>query len=187
MEPIYLDYAATTPMRREVREAMRPYFDLRFGNASSIHRWGREARAALEDARDRLATVLGADPAEIVFTRGGTEADNLAILGRSRLLPGHPVVCSAIEHKAVLATAQAAAAEGSPLVVIDCDAQGRVDPASLDPHLTAKPAVVSVMWVNNEIGVVQPVREMAGRCAAAGVVFHTDAVQGLCYFPFRVV
>ena len=139
MEPIYLDYAATTPMRREVREAMRPYFDLRFGNASSIQRWGREARAALEDARDRLATVLGADPAEIVFTRGGTEADNLAILGRSRLLPGHPVVCSAIEHKAVLATAQAAPNPLSmpttvtPAAHDACMASSAVTPSSAAP------------------------------------------------------
>src|SRR5690606_20165338 len=110
MNPIYLDYAATTPMRREVREAMRPYFDDRFGNPSSVHRWGRQARAALEEARARLATVLGAEPGEIVFTRGGTEADNLAVLGRSRSAPGRSVVCSVIEHKAVLASALAAEA-----------------------------------------------------------------------------
>lgn len=186
MDPIYLDYAATTPMRREVREAMRPYLDARFGNPSSVHRWGREARAALEDARDRLASVLRVLPAEVVFTRGGTEADNLAILGRSRLLPGKPVVCSAIEHKAVLAAAHAAEAEGNPLHILPVDDQGRVDPVALDEGLASGPAVVSVMWVNNEIGVVQPVGELAGRCAAADVVFHTDAVQALGKVALRL-
>lgn len=186
MDPIYLDYAATTPVRREVREAMRPYLDARFGNPSSVHRWGREARAALEDARDRLATVLGASASEVIFTRGGTEADNLAVLGRARKLPGRPVVCSAIEHKAVLATAEAAEEEGHPLHLLDCDGQGQVDPAQLDGVLGDEPAVVSVMWVNNEIGAVQPVAEIAERCAAAGVAFHTDAVQALGKVRVRV-
>jgi cysteine desulfurase len=179
MKPIYLDHAATTPVRREVREAMRPFFDDRFGNPSSVHRWGRDARAALEDARARLAEVLGAQPSEIVFTRGGTEADNLAILGRSRAAPSTAVVCSTIEHKAVLASGHAAEAEGNPLHLLRCDGRGRVDETALEDLLSEKPAVVSVMWVNNEIGVVQPVRRLAERCAAAGVPFHTDAVQAL--------
>src|SRR5690606_9320805 len=183
MNSIYLDNAATTPMRREVREAMRPYFSERFGNASSLHRWGREARAALEEARERLASAIGAQPSEIVFTRGGTEADNLAILGRSRLMRGSPVVCSEIEHKAVLATARAAEGEGNPLRLLSVASAGRVDPEALSPLLDEGPAVVSVMWVNNEIGVVQPVDELAARCAASGVVFHTDAVQGLGKVP----
>jgi len=186
MNSIYLDNAATTPMRREVREAMRPYFSERFGNASSLHRWGREARAALEEARERLASAIGAQPSEIVFTRGGTEADNLAILGRSRLMRGSPVVCSEIEHKAVLATARAAEGEGNPLRLLSVDSAGRVDPEALSPLLDEGPAVVSVMWVNNEIGVVQPVDELAARCAASGVVFHTDAVQALGKVPVRV-
>src|SRR5690606_22967039 len=186
MDPIYLDFAATTPVRREVREAMRPYQDVRFGNASSLHRWGREARAALEGARDRLAATLGAQPAEIVFTRGGTEADNLAVLGRTRVARGQPVVCSAIEHKAVLATAQASQEEGNPLHLLPCDFRGQVDAAAVDPLLRSDPAVVSVMWVNNETGVVQPVDELAERCSAAGVAFHTDAVQALGKVPVRV-
>lgn len=186
MKPIYLDYAATTPVRREVREAMRPYFDDRFGNPSSVHRWGREARAALEDARARLAAAVGASPGEIVFTRGGTEADNLAVLGRSRAARGALIVCSAIEHKAVLKTAAAAQAEGSPLQVLPCDSQGRVDPESLEEWLPLQPAVVSVMWVNNEIGVLQSIPELAERCAAAGVPFHTDAVQALGKVPLHL-
>lgn len=179
MNAIYLDNAATTPVRREVREAMRPYLSERFGNASSIHRWGREARVALEEAREQLAGALTVAPSEVVFTRGGTESDNLAVLGRSRLRRGQPVVCSAIEHRAVLATAQAAETEGNPLHMLTPDPSGRVDPAQLDDLLGLQPAVVSVMWVNNEIGVVQPVQELAARCAAAGVAFHTDAVQAI--------
>lgn len=183
MNAIYLDNAATTPVRREVREAMRPYLSERFGNASSIHRWGREARLALEEARERIAAALGVNAGEIVFTRGGTESDNLAVLGRSRLRRGQPVVCSAIEHRAVLATAHAAEAEGNPLHLLIPDASGRIDPAQLDDLLGLQPAVVSVMWVNNEIGVVQPVHELAARCAGAGVAFHTDAVQAIGKVP----
>lgn len=186
MNPIYLDNAATTPMRREVRDAMRPYFSDRFGNASSLHRWGREARAALEEARERLAGAIGADSSEIIFTRGGTEADNLAVLGRTRTELGQTVVCSAIEHKAVLATAHAAEAEGNPLHVMPVDGSGRVDPAALVGLLETRPAVVSVMWVNNEIGVIQPIRELAERCSEAGVAFHTDAVQALGKVPVRL-
>ncbi|HET7322233.1 MAG TPA: aminotransferase class V-fold PLP-dependent enzyme, partial [Longimicrobiaceae bacterium] len=177
MDAIYLDNAATTPVRPEVRAAMQPFLSERFGNASSVHGRGREARAALEEARARLAAVLGATPAEIVFTRGGTEADNLAVLGRARLCPGASVVCSAVEHRAVLASAEAAAEEGHPLQILPVDAAGLVDPAALTPLLDEKPAVVSVMWVNNEVGVVQPVYALAEACAAGGVVFHSDAIQ----------
>ena len=186
MQQIYLDHAATTPMRREVRDAMRPYLQDRFGNPSSVHAWGRAARAGLEDARARLASAVGASPAEIVFTRGGTEADNLAILGRTRLESAAPVVTSPIEHKAVLATARAAAAEGNPLRLLDCDASGRVDPETLRTLLPLRPAVVSVMWVNNEIGTVQPVARLGELCAEAGVPFHTDAIQALGKVAVRV-
>lgn len=185
MEAIYLDYSATTPVRREVREAMLPLFDERFGNPSSVHRWGREARAALEQARARLAAVLGAAPAEIVFTRGGTESDNLAVLGRARLLPEGAVVCSRIEHKAVLASAHAAAADGNPLYLLPVGSDGVVDADALAPLLAEAPAVVSVMWVNNEVGTIQPVQRLAEECAAAGVAFHTDAVQAFGKLPVR--
>jgi cysteine desulfurase len=186
MEPIYLDYAATTPMRKEVREAMSRMDAERFGNPSSVHRWGREARAALEEARARLAKLIGASPVEIVFTRGGTEADNLAVLGRARAFPHQPIVCSAIEHRAVLSAARAAEAEGHPLHILPVNAAGVVEVAELDQFLDPKPAVVSVMWVNNEVGTVQPIRELAERCRAAGVVFHTDAIQAFGKFPVRV-
>jgi len=186
MEPTYLDYAATTPLRREVREAMSRVQAERFGNPSSLHRWGREARATLEDARARLASLLGASPAEIVFTRGGTEADNLAVMGRARAARGAAVVCSAIEHRAVLATARAAELEGAPLHILPVSRDGVVEIDALSPLLGLRPAVVSVMWVNNEIGTIQPIPELAALCSAAGVVFHSDAIQAFGKLPIRV-
>ena len=186
MESTYLDYAASTPMRREVRDAMVRVQAERFGNPSSIHRWGREARATLEDARARLAALLGASGTEIVFTRGGTEADNLAVLGRARANPGAAVVCSAIEHRAVLAAASAAAEEGAALHLLPVDGNGIVEVDALPPLLEDQPAVVSVMWVNNEIGTIQPVERIAALCADAGVTFHTDAIQAFGKLPIRV-
>jgi len=186
MDPVYLDYAATTPLRREAREAMLPFWEERFGNPSSVHRWGREARAALEEARARLAAVIGASPGEVFFTRGGTESDNLGVLGRARAAPGRPVVCSAVEHKGVLAAAKAAKAEGSPLRLLPVDRHGQVREEELPPLLAESPAVVSVMWANNEVGAVQPVERLAERCREAGVPFHTDAVQALGKLPVRV-
>ncbi|HEX5724600.1 MAG TPA: cysteine desulfurase family protein [Longimicrobiaceae bacterium] len=185
-DPIYLDYAASTPVRPEARAAMLPLLEGTFGNPSSLHAFGRRARAVLEDARARLARVLGAAPAELVFTRAGSEADNLAVLGRARLLRGAPVVCSAVEHKAVLGAARAAAAEGSPLVVLPVDGSGVVRLDALEAALRETPAVVSVMWASNEVGTLQPVDEVARRCAAAGVAFHSDAVQALGKVPVRV-
>ncbi len=186
MNGVYLDHAATTPVRAEVRDAMLPLLSERFGNPSSMHRWGQEARAQLEAARARLARLLGASPAEIVFTRGGTEADNLAVLGRSRQERGATVVCSAIEHRAVLAAAEAAREEGSPLRVLAPDSAGLIHPDRVAEVLEDRPAVVSVMWVNNETGTVQPVEAIARLCAAAGTVYHTDAVQALGKCVIRV-
>jgi cysteine desulfurase len=186
MDPVYLDYAATTPVRPEVREAVLPFLSERFGNPSSLHRWGREARAALEEARARLAAVIGAAAGEVVFTRGGTESDNLAVLGRHRAEPERPVACSCVEHKAVLSASRCAARDGVPLHLLAVDAEGRVRMEELEDALAGHPAVVSVMWANNEIGTVQPVPEIARRCLEAGVVFHTDAVQALGKLEVRV-
>ena len=186
-EPVYLDYAATTPLRTPVREAMLAVLGDRWGNPSSVHRWGREARAVLEDARARFAAVVGASPAEIVFTRGGTEADNLAVLGRGRADGSRTAAVSAIEHKAVLASAKALAADGGTVRTIPVDADGRVDLDALAETVRAdRPAVVSVMWANNEVGAVQPVEQVAAICAEAGVAFHTDAVQALGKLPVRL-
>ena len=179
-EPIYLDHAATTPIRREVLAAMEPFLGPRFGNPSSAHRWGREARAALDEARERLAGCLGASPDELCFTSGGTEGDNLAVLGAWRAVRAsgrNAVVTTPIEHKAVLAVAHQAAREGAEERLVAVDAAGIVDDASFDALVREDVAVCSVMWVNNEIGVVQPVPALAARARARGVVFHTDAVQ----------
>jgi cysteine desulfurase len=165
---------------------MLPFLDGRFGNPSSLHRFGREARAALEDARATLAAVIGAAPGEIVFTRAGTEADNLAVLGRARMQAGAPVAVSSIEHKAVLASARAAEADGAPLILLCVDGDGVVRMDGVEAALAANPAVLSVMWANNEVGALQPVGEVGARCRAAGVAFHSDAVQALGKVPVRV-
>src|SRR5688500_12387094 len=156
-QPVYLDYAATTPLRPEAREAMLDVLAHRWGNPSSVHRWGREARAALEDARARFAAVIGAAPAEIVFTRGGTEADNLAVLGRARADAGS-IAGSAIEHKAVLSASKAAVGNDGRLRIIPVDEHGVVDLDALTEIVRdAAPSLVSVMWASNEVGAVQPV------------------------------
>jgi cysteine desulfurase len=187
----YLDHAATTPVRPEVLEAMLPYLTAQaFGNPSSAHRFGRAARAGLEQARREVAEAVGAEPNQVIFTSGGTEADNLGIVGAalaSRDRGGAMcAVVSAIEHKAILAAAHAVCHLGGAEVLLPVDSEGRVDLGALDAALAERPAVVSVMWVNNEVGVVQPVAEIAGRCAAAGVAFHTDAVQAFGKVPMSL-
>jgi cysteine desulfurase len=181
---IYLDHAATTPVRTEVLEAMLPYYTERFGNPSSAHGFGREARAGLESARERIAATLGARRTEIVFTSGGTESDNLAVMGMG--MGRNAMACSAVEHKAVLAAAKQVARSGSELLLVGVDQNGQVDLAAVDEAILQKPAVLSVMWVNNEVGALQPIGEIADRCAAAGIVFHTDAVQAIGRVPVRV-
>ena len=179
-EPIYLDHAATTPVRPEVVDAMAPYYGPRFGNPSSLHRWGREARTALDEARERLAACLGARSDEMCFTSGGTEADNLAVLGgwRARHREGrNAVVSTPIEHKAVLAAVHQAAREGAEERLCRVTPDGIVDEASLGELIRPDVGVVSVMWVNNEIGTVQPVPRLAEQAKAQGAIFHTDAVQ----------
>jgi cysteine desulfurase len=184
--PIYLDHAATTPVRAEVRSAMEPFFDTRFGNPSSTHRWGREARAALDEARERIAHTLGANPDEMCFTSGGTEGDNLAILGawRARRAEGRTAVISTpIEHKAVLGAVHEAVAEGAEERMIPVSAAGVADGQAFVGLLADDVAICSVMWVNNEIGTVQPVPEMAEDAKARGALFHTDAVQAFGKLP----
>ena len=188
-QPVYLDHAATTPVRREVVEAMEPFFGPRFGNPSSVHRWGREARAALDEARERVARCLGAKPDEICFTSGGTEADNLAVLGplRSQQAKGRSAIVSTpIEHKAVLATVHHAVHHGATERMLDVTSDGVVDLASLDRALDDAVAVCTVMWVNNEVGTIQPVPEIAERVKACGGVMHTDAVQAFGKLDFSL-
>jgi cysteine desulfurase len=179
-EPIYLDHAATTPVRAEVREAMEPYFGPRFGNPSSMHRWGREARVALDEARERVAACLGAHSDEVCFTSGGTESDNLAVLGawRARHADGrNAVVSTPIEHKAVLAAVHQAAREGAEERLCAMTKDCVVDTASFWQLARSDVAIASVMWVNNEIGTIQPIEQLAVHAKSHGVLFHTDAVQ----------
>lgn len=179
-KPVYLDHAATTPVRDEVFEAMRPFFGTRFGNPSSTHRWGREARAALDEARERVARALGARSDEVCFTSGGTEGDNLAVLGAWRAMHEKgrtSIVTSPIEHKAVLGAVHQAAHEGAEERILDVSSDGCVSMESFDALVDDSVAVCSVMWVNNEVGVIQPIPELARRAHERGVVMHTDAVQ----------
>ena len=188
---VYLDHAATTPVRPEVLEAMLPYLTAQaFGNPSSSHRFGRAARAGLEQARREVAAAVGAEPNQVIFTSGGTEADNLGIVGAALAARDRGsamcAVVSAIEHKAILAAAPAVCHLGGREVLLPVDRAGQVELDALDEALAGRPAVVSVMWVNNEVGVVQPVAEIARRCCDAGVAFHTDAVQAFGKLPISL-
>ncbi len=181
-DPVYLDHAATTPVRAEVLEAMLPFFGPKFGNPSSVHRWGRDARTALDEARERVARCLGATADEICFTSGGTEADNLAILGtwRARRDEGRTaIVTTPVEHKAVLEAVHKAAHEGADERICAMTGDGVVDIPSFEALLANDVSIASVMWINNEIGTVQPIPELARLAKNAGALFHTDAVQAL--------
>jgi cysteine desulfurase len=183
---VYLDHAATTPVREEVFEAMKPFYGPRFGNPSSTHRWGREARAALDEARERVGRCLGARADEICFTSCGTEADNLAILGAWRSLKPKgrtAVVATPIEHKAILGAVHQAANEGAEERFLRMTSDGVVDRASFDELVDEHVAICSMMWVNNEIGTVQPVPALAAETKKRGALFHTDAVQAFGKVP----
>src|SRR5207245_5788352 len=185
---VYLDNAATTPVRPEVLEAMLPYLGKEaFGNPSSAHRFGRAARAGIEEAKRTIAETLGAEPNQVVFTSGGTEADNLAIIGAALAARdrGGPfrVAVSAAEHKGGLAAAHAVKRLGGEEIVLPVTASGLVDTAALEAALARGVAVVSVMWVNNEVGTVQPVGDVATRCCDSGVLFHSDALQAFGKVP----
>jgi cysteine desulfurase len=175
MHRIYLDNNATTPLLPEVFQAMRPYFGEHFGNASSIHHHGQQTRAAVEDARESVAALLGCRAVEIVFTSGGTEADNLAVAGL--VAAGDHVVTSSIEHHAVLMACKHLEDVGVEVTVLPVDGRSLVDPSDLRRALRPNTKLISVMMANNETGVLQPVEEIGKIAAEAGVCFHTDAVQ----------
>jgi cysteine desulfurase len=172
---VYLDNNATTPVLPEVFEAMRPYFGEHFGNASSIHHHGQETRAAVERARESVANLLGCSTAEVVFTSGGTESDNLAIFGIVK--PGDNVITSTIEHHAVLNTAKHLEGAGCEVTYVPVDGRGLVDPDDVKRAIRANTKLITVMAANNETGVLQPVGEIAKIAAETEVYFHTDAVQ----------
>jgi len=175
MHRVYLDNNATTPLLPEVFDAMRPYFGEHFGNASSIHHHGQETRAAVENARDSVAELIGCSAAEVIFTSGGTESDNLAIAGLVK--PGDHVIASSIEHHAVLHAVNHLQAMGCEITVLPVDGRCLVDPDDVKRALRPSTKLVTMMMANNETGVLQPVTEIGKVAAEAGVLFHTDAVQ----------
>ncbi|HVP65444.1 MAG TPA: cysteine desulfurase family protein, partial [candidate division Zixibacteria bacterium] len=181
---VYFDNNATTPLLPEVFEAMRPYFIENFGNASSIHRRGQHARAAVEEAREHVADLIGARPAEVVFTSGGTEGDNLAIFGL--VSPGQHIITSAVEHHAVLNACRKLEADGVELTILPVDAQGLINPEDVKAALRPNTQLISIMMANNETGVLEPVREIGRIAAEADVFFHTDAVQAAAKVPINV-
>ena len=184
---VYLDYNATTPVAPEVLDAMLPYFTHAYGNASSIHSPGQEARLAVENARESVASLIGAKPAEIVFTSGGTEADNLAIFGMAAGAPGkRHVITSAIEHHAVLHACEKLQSDGVDVTFLPVGSEGIVDPEDVRRALRPETALISVMHANNELGTIQPIQEIGAIAREADIYFHTDAVQTAGKMPIDV-
>ena len=187
--PIYLDHAATTPLRREALEAMLPYLTERFGNPSSPHSFGRMAHAGLDEARERVATAIGAQPREIVFTSGGSESNNLAVKGAAWAgkARGHRIITTAVEHHSVGHTVRYLEKFGFEVVELPVDRYGRVDPREVEAAITPRTVLVSVMLANNEVGTIQPIAEIAA-CVRRhkGVLLHTDAVGAAAHLAIEV-
>ncbi len=185
---IYLDNAATTAVRPEVLEAMLPWFTQEFGNASSVHAWGRRSQRVVDESREKIASLLGAQASEIYFTSGGTEADNWAIKGYAtrHREKGLHLITSAVEHHAVLHTFDVLKKQGFEVTVLPVDEGGLVEPQSLRDALRPDTILVSVMLANNEVGAIQPIAELAKIAKEAGAAFHTDAVQAVGHIPINV-
>lgn len=190
MRPVYFDYNATTPLDRAVRDTMIPYLGEIFGNPSSVHRVGRQARALLDEARERAANVLRCKPSELIFTSGGTESTNLALFGVARLLKdkGKHIITSAVEHHAVLHCCDyLEKKEGFEITRLPVDREGKVSVDSLEKEIRPDTVLVSVMAANNEIGTLQPISELGSLCRRRGVLFHSDAVQWFGKEPFESI
>lgn len=183
--PIYLDYNATTPHAPEVIAAMRPYLEAHFGNPSSSHAYGRITRQAIEHARAQVARMINAQPAEIIFTSGGTEANNHAIRGTVR--QGGHIVTTAVEHPAVTEVCESLRAQGSDVTYVPVDGDGRVDPADIALAIRPETALISVMHANNEVGTIQPIEAIGELARQHGIPFHTDAAQSAGKIPVDVV
>lgn len=189
MDRVYLDHSATTPLRPEVREAMLPFLGAQFGNPGSLHWFGRQACHALEDAREMVAAFIGAESREIIFTSGGTEANNLAISSISACYAGDAprLALSAVEHPSVLRVGPVYAERAEIyLNVLPVDAQGRVTPETLRRYVNPNTVLLSLMFGNNETGVLQPIAEAAARCDETGTLYHCDAVQAAGVVPLNV-
>ena len=188
MRRIYLDYAATTPTHPEVVKAMLPYFTEAFGNPSSIYSCGQQAKGAIEESRTKIADLIGARDEEIVFTSGGTEADNFAIKGvaSTRDTRGNHIITSPIEHHAVIETCKFLGRRGFSITHLPVDEYGLVDPDDIKKAITDKTILISVMHANNEIGTIEPIAEIGKIAREAGIYFHTDAVQTVGHIPINV-
>lgn len=183
-----MDYAATTPLHPEALKSMMPFLNDRFGNPSSTHRYGRDTRRAIEEARQRVAFLIGAAPEEIIFTSGGTEADSTAILGAARLREdkGRHIITTTIEHRAVLESCKALENHGYRITQIPVDESGIVDPQDIAAAIKPDTVLISVMHANNEIGTIQPVEEIGALAYERGILFHCDAVQSVGRIPVNV-
>lgn len=185
---VYADHAATTPLSPKARDAMKPYFSLRFGNPSSLYAFGQEARTDLEQARAVIARCIGAQPGEVLFTSGGTEGDNWALKGAAELRKsrGKHIITTAIEHHAVLHTAQFLEKQGFEVTYLPVDQLGRVDPEQVKAAIRPDTILISVMAANNEIGTIEPIAAIGAIAKEAGVLFHVDAVQAVGHIPVDV-
>lgn len=188
MKRIYLDHAATTPVASEVIEAMKPYFSEKFGNASSLHSFGQEARDAVENSRKIAAKFLGARPTEIIFTSGGTESDNLALKGVAfaNKSKGNHIITSKIEHPAIEAPCKWLEQQGFKVTILNVDKNGLVKPEDVEKAITKDTILVSIMHANNEIGTIEPIEEIGKICKKHKVYFHTDAVQSFGKIPIDI-
>ncbi len=188
MKRIYLDHNATTPLRAEVLEAMVPYLRDAYGNASSMHRFGQEAKKGIEEARERVARLVNASPTEIVFTGGGTEADNLAIKGvaYAKRRKGLHIITSTIEHYAVLRTCEYLEKEGFRITYVPVDENALIDPEVVRKAISEETILISLMHSNNEVGTIEPIEKIARLARARGILFHTDAIQSVGKVPVDV-
>lgn len=188
MKKVYMDHAATTPTDVEVVKAMEPYFSLKYGNPNSIHSFGQEAREAVEEAREKIAHLIGANSSEIVFTTGGTEADNYAIKGIAwaNQKKGNHIITSKIEHHAVLHSCQFLEKNGFKVTYLPVDKYGLIDPEDVKSAITDETILVTIMHANNEIGTIEPIEEISQVVKKTGVYFHTDSVQTTGHIPIDV-
>lgn len=186
MRKVYLDNNATTPLRPEVLEAMLPFYKDLFGNPSSVHQFGRSVKVKVEEARARLAALIGADPSEIVFTSGGSESDNFAIKGVAFGSKSGHIITSQIEHPAVLSTCKSLQKMGYSITYIPVDSFGMVDPDQARAAIRPDTLIISIHHANNEVGTIQPIEEIARIAHEKGIFFHTDAVQSLGKLPINV-
>ncbi len=183
---VYMDHGATTPLREEVLEAMLPFLKEKYGNPSSIHSFGREVRQAVDAARETAAQVLGAEPAEIYFTSGGTESNNIALRGTAKLKGKGHIITSSIEHHAVLDVCKDLDEQGFKVTFIPVDRHALVDPRAVQEAITPETFLISVMAANNEVGTIQPIKEIAALARERGILVHTDAVQIVGQLPLNV-